>query len=449
MTEHPVSGRRPVAGPRGFRNWLVRNWHWGLLSLWTVAWFIDMAPGGGIAWVFFRSGTAALFGEPGSFRRPGGLHLYATNPDLQIGPLSFAVAEVLRHLGPDSGIVVAEILLTAAGVLLIAAIENLARTVRPELRERPRGLRLTVLFGGAAFMIAWVNLAVGYLHLDDGLALILAVLALRAVVARRPVLAGLCVGLATAAKPWALVFAALLLLLPVRDMWRGAVALLAALAATWLPFYLADPGTMTAARYSIRNLPASALRALGVTAPQTPSWDRPAQVLLGWALGAAAIWRHRWPAVILLGVGARIALDPGVHGYYTAGVMVGALIWDTIGARRPWPVWSLLSILALAGVPVVTRDPQILGDARLAIVVTFTAALLLGPSRWVWQTGRHPVPLTRPAPTGPAGPAGTRSGPAECPGAITGARSPSGPRGPVGPRKSPFGPGKNQAGGRR
>ena len=61
----------------------------------------------------------------------------------------------------------------------------------------------------------------------------------------------------------------------------------------------------------------------------------------------------------------------------------------------------LLSILALAGVPAVTRDPQILGNARLAIVVAFTAALLLGPSRWVWQTGRRPVPPTGQAPAGP------------------------------------------------
>jgi hypothetical protein len=424
VTEHAARGRRPVAGPRGPRTWLTRNWHWGLLSLWTVAWFINMAPGGGIAWVFFRSGTAALFGEPGSFRPPGGLHLYASDPSLQIGPLSFAVAEILRRLGPDSGSVVAEILLTAAGLALIATIASLARTVRPELRERPRALQLTVLFGGGAFMIAWVNLAAGYLHLDDGLALILAVLALRAVVAGRPVLAGLCVGLATDAKPWALVFASLLLLVPVRDMWRSAVAAVAALAAAWLPFYLADPGTMNAVHYTIRNLPTSALRALGVSTARTPSWDRPAQVLLGWALGAVAVWRHRWPAVILLGVGTRIALDPGVHGYYTAGVMVGALIWDTIGARRPWPVWSLLSILALAGVPVVTRDPQILGDARLAIVVAFTAVLLLGPPRWVWQTGLRPSPAgPSPDPARPAAPSGqavpaSPSGPA-APGTLT------------------------------
>jgi hypothetical protein len=452
VTEHAARGRgavtgpRPMTGPRGprarlarnwparhwptrhwpTRHWFTRHWHWVLLSLWTVAWFIDMAPGGGIAWVFFRSGTAALFGGPGSFRPPGGLHLYASDPSLQIGPLSFAVAEVLRHLGPDSGLAVAEVLLTAAGLALIAVIESLARTVRPELREHPRALQLTVLFGGGAFMIAWVNLAVGYLHLDDGLALILAVLALRAVVARRPVLAGLCVGLATDAKPWALVFASLLLLVPVRQMWRSAVALLAALAAGWLPFYLADPGTINAAHYTIRNLPTSSLRALGISTARTPSWDRPTQVLLGWALGAVAVWRRRWPAVILLGVGARIALDPGVHGYYTAGIMVGALIWDTIGAQRPWPAWSLLSILALAGVPVVTRDPQILGDARLAIVVAFTAVLLLGPSRWVWQTGR------RPSPAGPA------PDPAR-PGSPPGPAAPDYPAGPMapGPRTAP------------
>ena len=389
MTEHSVSGR-PASAGRAAQEWAGRNWHYVLLSLWTVSWCVEKASGGGIAWDFFRSGTAALFGGPGSFHPPGGLDLYASNPSLQIGPLSFTVAEILRHLGPDNGIVTAEILLAAAGIAVIAAIENLARRVRPELSEHPRTLRLTVLVGGAAFMVAWVDLAVGYLHLDDGLALILAVAALRAVIARRPVLAGACVGLAADAKPWAVVFLAILFLLPARDFWRAAVATLAVIAAAWLPFYLADSGTMAAAHYTIRNMPTSALRALGVTADRTPSWDRSAQVLLGWVLGAVAVWRRRWAAIILLGVGARIALDPGVHGYYTAGVMVGALIWDVIGARRPWPFWSLLCIFALSAIPIMTRDPQVLGDARLAIVVTFTAALLLMPARWVWPASRHP-----------------------------------------------------------
>jgi len=221
VTEHAVSGRRTAAGNGSPRAWPGRPWHRIVLSVWTAAWFADMAAGGGIARVFFRSGTAALFGEPGPFRPPGGLHLYASNPSLQIGPLSSAVAEVLRHLGPDNGVTVAEILLTAAG----------------------------------------------------------------------------------------------------------------------------------------------------------------------------------------------------------------ALIWDTIGARRPWPLWSLLSILALTVTPILTRDPQILGQARLAIVVAFTAVLLAGPSRWVWQTGRRPWPAA--APAGPALP-GTGPGPGRQLGAGAG----------------PYVPGEN-AGGRR
>jgi hypothetical protein len=379
--------------------WFRRNWHLVVLAAWTMAWFLVMAPGGGIAWMFFDRGTSALFGDPGYFHPPGGLHLYASNSFLQIGPFAFVVAEVLRHLGPDNGIVAAEVALTAAGFLAVIAVEDLARKVRPDLRDRPLALRLTVLVAGAAFLNAWADLAVSYTHLDDGLALLLAIGALRAAVADRPVLAGLCVGLATDAKPWALVFLAVLFLVPVSRWWRGAAVALVAVAAAWLPFYVADHGTVNAARFAIGNMQASALRALGVTDPRTPSWDRTAQVLVGWALSAVAVLRRRWPAVILLGAGARIALDPGVHGYYTAGIMTGALIWDTIGSRRPLPVWSLLSIFALSVLPHVTQHPDVLGDARLALILGFTAMLLLGPARWTWpagQPGPEPAPQGRP-----------------------------------------------------
>jgi hypothetical protein len=264
------------------------------------------------------------------------------------------------------------------------AIERLALATRPDLASRTLALRLTVLIGGAAFLNAWTDLAVSYTHLDDGLALLLAVAAARAAVAGRAVLAGVCVGLAADAKPWALVFLPIVLLLPFRVWWRAVAAAVVMLAAAWLPFVLADSGTITAARYAITNTGDSALRALGVTSPKTPGWDRPAQILLGWALGAAAVARRRWAAVILLGAGARIALDPGVHGYYTAGIVMGALIWDTAGPRRPWPLWSLLSIFVLSGLPKITRNPQILGDTRLALILAFTVALLLAPAHWTW-----------------------------------------------------------------
>jgi hypothetical protein len=84
--------------------------------------------------------------------------------------------------------------------------------------------------------------------------------------------------------------------------------------------------------------------------------------------------------VILLGVGARIALDPGVYGYYTAGVLLGALLWDLLGLRRAAPVWTITSGVALAAAPALIADAGLLGDLRLWLVLAFTVALLLAPS---------------------------------------------------------------------
>lgn len=153
------------------------------------------------------------------------------------------------------------------------------------------------------------------------------------------------------------------------------------IAAGWLPFYIADPGTIAAAHFTITNLPDSALRALGVHAARTPSWDRPAQAVAGCALGTLVILRQRWAGAVLLAVGARIALDPGAHAYYTAGVMAG----DCVGARRPFPLWSLLTLGALTAVPLLSADAALQGRFRLGLVVAFTLAILLMPARWCWQ----------------------------------------------------------------
>ena len=205
-------------------------------------------------------------------------------------------------------------------------------------------------------------------------------LAVRAAIAGQAVWAGLCIGLATDAKPWALVFLPILFLLPARAWARAAAGTLAAVAVAWLPFAIADHGTVAALHYTIRNLPGSALRALGVTDPRTPSWDRLAQLLAGWVLATAAVWRGRWPAVILLGVGARIALDPADHGYYTAGLLLGALLWDVLGTRRPIPLWTVTSFAALTAVHALTKDSALLGQLRLDLVLAFTAAILLSPA---------------------------------------------------------------------
>ena len=379
---------------------LARNWDLTALCGWTALWFVILAHNGGIAWTYFVQGSLLLFtGHDGASAYPGGLHIYANYPQLQIGPLAFSTGQLIRHLGPDQGLVVAEVVMTAMGLLALGTIKRITLTVRPELSGRTV-TRWTFLAGGALFMINWTQLAVAFGHLDDALALLATILALRAAVARRPVVTGLLVGLAVDAKPWALIFLPILLLAggaDPADPGPASVARLRAfalaagsaavvIAAGWLPFFIADPATTTAARYTIVNLPDSALRALGVAAPKTPSWDRLAQVVTGCALGLLAIWRGRWPAVILLAVGARIALDPAAHSYYTAGVMLGALTWDLLGARHPVPLWSSLSFGALTVVPVLTRDAHLQGTFRLALVAAFTLIVLGGQARWYWTS---------------------------------------------------------------
>jgi len=372
------------------RAWLVgycrRHWQLIAAGCWTAGWFVILSPHGGIAWKFFTQGGTLLFESQSPARAlPGGLHLYANYPQLQIGPLAFLITQALRVLGPNQGLFATEAILSALGVYLVHAIERIALTVRPGLARQPMMLRFTFLAGGAVFLVAWVELAAAFAHLDDALALALAVLAVRAAVTGHPVSAGLCIGLGTDAKPWAIAFLPVLLVLPVRAWWRAAAAAAAIVAAAWLPFAIADPHSTAALHYTIRNLPGSALRALGVTDRRTPSWDRTAQLLIGWGLALVALWRRRWPAVILLAVGARIALDPADHGYYTAGIMVGALLWDALGSRRPVPLWSVTSFVALNAIHAVIKNHVLLGQLRLALVLALTAAILLAPARWTWQ----------------------------------------------------------------
>jgi hypothetical protein len=365
--------------PRGHHERVRRDWHVITLGGWALACFAYFARHGGKAWHFFTSGSALLFGGASAGAPAGGLHLYASHPQLQIGPAAFVVAEGLRQIGPHQGVLAAEAVLMALGLCLLHQLTRIAVIIRPGLARWPAVLGVTVLAGGAAFLASWAELAATFAHLDDAVALLLAVLAVRCAIAKHPILAGLCVGLAADFKPWALVFVPLAFMPPARAWGRAAASTGAVIAAAWLPFAVADHRTVGALHYTIRNMPGSALRALGVLDPRTPSWDRPAQLLIGCALGAIALRRGRWPAVILLGVGARIALDPADHGYYTAGVLAGALLWDLAGPRRPIPLWTLTSFAALTLVHAVTTDGALLGLLRLGLVLAFTTAILLGP----------------------------------------------------------------------
>jgi hypothetical protein len=237
-------------------------------------------------------------------------------------------------------------------------------------------------------------LAVASAHLDDVLALAGGVATLAAARAGRSIAAGLLLGLAVDAKPWALGFAALLLLLPDwRSRLSGAVTTVVVVVLGWLPFFLADPRSSRILHFTIANTPLSALRALGFTDPRTPPWDRPAQALIGIALGVLAVRRGRWPAVLLLAVAARIALDPGTNRYYAAGAVVGAVVWDLAGSTLRFPWWTAGAAVSLFVSRSIPMPPAAHGWITLTYCVACTALLI--PDRT--GTDKATIPTVVPA----------------------------------------------------
>ncbi|MEU6496727.1 hypothetical protein ABZ890_41210 [Streptomyces sp. NPDC046984] len=352
---------------------------------------------GGYSWHYFATGATLLFDGGAAGAPSGGLHLYAHYPGLQIGPVTFVVAEVLRVLPPAAAQLAAQMVMMALGPLVLVQLRSAVHILRPSAAET-RAMRVTALVAGCAFSMVWASVAVYYAHLDDALALFFAVLVLRALAEGAPSLAGICLGLACDAKPWALVFAPLLWTAARGRRRYAAIPAAAVVAAAWLPFVLTDFGTLQAVGYTIINAPSSALRALGGSDPQTPPWDRAAQLLLGSALGALAIWRRHWQAVLLLGVSARLLLDPEVYDYYTAGLLLGTLSWELLGLHRPRPWWTLGSFITLYLAPRLLTSPAVLGQIRLWTIVVLVASSLApaapdcaldSPSRRLKPSGRH------------------------------------------------------------
>jgi hypothetical protein len=346
---------------------------WWCLWTWTAIWTGMRLPGGGGSWHYFAQGSRLLFGDD----RGQGLHLYAAHPELQIGPIAFLVATPLRLLGATPGRIVALIAMSATGPFVLCALWRLV----PAYARRPSRL----LAAGLLFLPVWAELATHAGHLDDVLALVFAVAALHAVRSGHPVLTGLLVAAAADAKPWAAAFAPLLLAVARRYRWRATVAWAAGLALAWLPFLLYDGHTLTAASFTIPTATSSGLRALGFTYPHTPSWDRPAQLILGCLLGVVAVIRGRWPAVIVLGTAARILLDPEVYSYYTAGILLGAVAYDLVVTDRRWPWLTTGGLLSLHVARLIAHvapiSLHVLGLLRVGYVLVAVAVILLPDRR--------------------------------------------------------------------
>ncbi|MEV0568291.1 hypothetical protein [Dactylosporangium sp. NPDC050588] len=354
---------------------LPRHGHRAALALtgWTVGWFVIMAWDGGGSWHFFVQGARALADTDDAIR--GGLHTYAAAPMLQFGPVALLAALVTIPAGAAGGLLIWQVLGAAAGPAILWQIRQIGAATRPGLLRDGR-LDRRVAAAAVFVLPVWLFLAVGVAHIDDVLALLFAVLALRTAVSRRPVVTGVLLGLAVDAKPWALPFGCVLLLLgDRRAVLTGAAGMATVIAAAWLPFFLADPGTSNALRFTIANTELSALRVLGVHDARTPPWDRPAQAVLGTVAALLAWRRGRWPAMVLVAVGARVVLDPGTNKYYIAGVVVGAAIWDVLGSRAAWPWWTASACLGLFTARWVPMPDAAHGWLTLAYVAACAALL--------------------------------------------------------------------------
>ncbi|WLW58506.1 hypothetical protein [Streptomyces sp. YU58] len=366
--------------------------HLVLLAAWTVLWFALVLPHGGFSWHYLRTGGELLYA--GSGRPDGGLNLYAHHPELQMGPVSFLAAGLFNPFPEPVGQVLAAGVMSLLGPVILVVAGRSAAWHFLGTGTNHRRLRQRVLIAGLAFIPMWIEVAVRFGHLDDVLALFFTALAVRAVTRGNAVATGVLLALAVDSKPTALAFLPLLLAL-LRERWLRAGLWCAALVAlAWLPFLLAAPHSFAAAGFTIPNQPASALRWLGVDDPRTPPWDRAAQAAAGLVLGCAAVWRGRWPAVVLLGADARIALDPSVYTYYTASVLLGTLLWDVIGQRSLVPWWSWIGLITLYGTVFVVPDDATRGLIRLGFVVVSTAYVLCRPVRG----RRRPRGVREPAP---------------------------------------------------
>ncbi len=335
-----------------------------------MAWFLVLERHGGYSWHYFAHGSSLLFGgHPPGLTGAGGLHVYGSYPQYQIGPLAFVVAAGVRPFGLSA----AQLVMVALGGVVLLAGARVAALV-----GAPGDWRRRWWYAAMLGVPLWMVLAVHYSHLDDALALALATASLWAVAARRG-WAGLLLGAAIAAKPWAAGFLPLLWVFPPEQRRSGVLWAVAVPLFAWLPFAVADPGMVwSTSHFTIQNAPDSALRFLGVHAARTPGWCRPAQLLGGVTVAALAVRRGRWPAVILASVAVRLLLDPGTYDYYTAGALVGALMVDVALERRRWPLASSVAFVGLY-VPHLAHLPsQWCGELRVVTCVGLMALAVAG-----------------------------------------------------------------------
>jgi len=162
---------------------------------WAAFWFSAMNVNRNPSWHFAVDGGHLLFDGAPAGHPAGGLDLFANYPKYQSGPLTFVAAIPISWLGGRHGLLAAQLVMMALGLLILLAAERATLRLRPDI-EAGR-VRWTVLGAGAALIPMWALTAVWFAHFDDVLALAAASFALWAAAAGRAWLVG-----SSSPAPW-------------------------------------------------------------------------------------------------------------------------------------------------------------------------------------------------------------------------------------------------------
>lgn len=368
---------------------MPRRYWCGLAVVAGVVLLVQLPGPHATGWHFFELAADLLTGNgpPGD---RGGLRLYGDHPELQFGPVSILVAVPFTLLGAAG-----EAFVMVAGSLLGLVVVGLVLSLLSESARPPSTLPVSPTVRewviGITLVVVWGDIAVRTAHLDDAVALAAIAAGLVAVNREQPTTATALLALAAAAKPWAVIFVPLCALPIGPGSWRRPIVAAGAAVATWLPFIVAEPGTLDTSDFGITNDPTSSLRAFGVDAATTPGWIRPAQLIGGLVIVALLVAGRRWPGAILAGISWRLLLDPGVHRYYTAGFVIGALVVEhrCRPGKAPWYTVMTAVVIELTAIPDVAVGPGRV--ARLAVLLFAFAAAATTRDQGLRSAGFRPM----------------------------------------------------------
>ena len=325
-------------------------------------------------WAVFRQGATILFGQSNA----ASLSLYANNPVIQIGPVALAAAGPFAALPPE----LSRLLVSAAMTLALPGCLFFAERTARRLRTPSPWLPATVLVGGLIITPMWAQLAVVYAHLDDVLVLVFLVWAMDQLTLGKPWTVGIALGLATCSKPWAAPCLALAFALPWLQARKAVAAWALTCSVCWLPFVIFDHRTLGAlAGFRVPVAPDSVFGLLGFTLARSPSWDRPAQLLIGFILALIAAKTGRWAAVPVLVIATRTLLDSQTFSYYYSGLLFATLLFELLGSKRRLPYATLFLAFVLYDGKWLSNDVRLTAVINAGVAAIAIASVFLAKGR--------------------------------------------------------------------